>query len=705
MRGPYRLAVDTGGTFTDLVLEDGGGALSLFKAPTTPLDPTVGVLAVLDEAGGALGLERRELLGQTESFIHGTTRAINAIVTDTTARTAFLTTAGHPDVLLWREGGRPDAFNFDLPSPTPYVPRALTFEVEERIGADGSVVEPLADEQVADLAARLKEAGVEAVGDCLLWSIVNPAHELRVREILARDAPEIVVTLSHELNPCLREYRRASSACIDASLKPVMSSYLRNLEEQLRAEGYAAPFLVMTSMGGVLPAAAVAAAPIHTINSGPAGAPIAARAAIAQIDRENAIVADTGGTTFDVSLIRRGEIPWTRETWLKGELVGHMTGFPSVDIKSVGAGGGSIAWVDDGGLIHVGPQSAGSDPGPAGYGRGGEQPTVTDACVVLGYIDPEGFLGGSMAFDVEAAERAVATHLAEPLGLTLAESAQAVLDLVTQHMVSAIEEITVNQGIDPASAALVAGGGAAGLNAVAIARRLGVDEVVFPPQAAVLSACGMLMSDLGTETALAVPTSTADFDYPRVERALEELAERGRAWASANGFEADVRLEYSVEARYPAQIWELEIPLDGGAITAAEVQALRQRFDRLHDEVFGIHDPDAELEFLLWRVRATGVLPHAEPTALAASADASPPRSRRLHMSGAGWLDAQVVAIEDIATAAVVEGPAIFESPVTTIVVDAGARATMAASGDLIVTTGSGGGGRATATAGTEAAR
>ena len=577
-----RLAVDTGGTFTDLVVEDDEGVLHLFKSPTTPEDPVHGVLDVLGVAAGALG---SDILSRSSVFVHGTTRAINAILTATTARTAFLTTQGHPDMLLFREGGRTDPFNFTRPYPEPYIPRALTFEVPERIGAQGEVVKPLDEVAVVAICERLHELEIEAVGVCLLWSIVNPAHELRVGELLAEHLPGIPYTLSHRLNPAIREYRRASSTCIDASLKPLMSEYLRGLEGRLREAGFAGRVLMVTSNGGVLDAAAVAEAPIHSLGSGPAMAPVAGRLfAERDAGANTAVVADTGGTSYDVSLVRRGRIPWTRETWLGEPFFGHMTGFPSVDVKSVGAGGGSIAWVDDGGLLHVGPESAGSEPGPVCYGRGGERPTVTDAALVLGYIDPDYFLGGAMRLDVDGARAALEDQVAAPLGLPLEEAASAVMRVATEHMVRAIEEITLHQGIDPRTAVLVGGGGAAGLNSVAIARRLGCSPLIVPAVGPALSAAGALMSDLTADFAATLMTTTADFDFAAVRRVVTDLRKRCEEFAAAAG--ATGEIELSAEARYPHQVWELELPvrepLDAGK--------LRGDFHALHEEVFAISD-------------------------------------------------------------------------------------------------------------------
>ena len=364
-----RFAVDTGGTFTDLIVEDDENGLHMFKASTTPDDPIRGVLDSLQVAADDFELSLADLLGKADLFIHGTTHAINAIVTGNTAKTAFLTTEGHRDILVFREGGRMEPFNFTVPYPQPYIPRALSYEVPGRILADASEKKPLDEGRVVEILNELKAKEVEAVAVCLLWSIINPAHEDRVGELIEQHLPGVPYTLSHVLNPSLREYRRASSAAIDASLKPQMSAYMRNLTGRLTEAGFDGRTLIVTSQGGMMDASDIAEQPIHLINSGPSMAPVSGRY-FAREDEgsDTAVIADTGGTTYDVSLVRRGRIPWTRETWIGQPYRGHMTGFPSVDVKSIGAGGGSIAWVDDGGMLHVGPQSAGAVPGPAGDG-------------------------------------------------------------------------------------------------------------------------------------------------------------------------------------------------------------------------------------------------------------------------------------------------------------------------------------------------
>jgi N-methylhydantoinase A len=487
--------------------------------------------------------------------------------------------------------------------------------------------------------------------------------------------------LSHRLNPAIREYRRASSSCIDASLKPVMSEYLRGLDGRLRAAGFPGRVLIVTSNGGVLDASAVAEAPIHSLGSGPAMAPVAGRFfAERDAGTDTAVVADTGGTSYDVSLVRRGRIPWTRETWLGEPFFGHMTGFPSVDVKSVGAGGGSIAWVDDGGLLHVGPQSAGSEPGPVCYARGGERPTVTDAALVLGYIDADYFLGGAMRLDIDGARAAIEDQVAAPLELPLEEAAAAVLRVATEHMVRAIEEITLHQGIDPRTAVLVGGGGAAGLNSVAIARRLGCSQLIVPAVGPALSAAGALLSDLTADFAATLMTTTADFDGAAVERTVADLRRRCEEFAAAAGARGEIEL--SAEARYPHQIWELELPVR----EPLDADKLRGDFHALHQEVFAISDPGSEVELVGWRARVRCQVGRSEPGRLAQ--DAAPrvgAATRRAYFPGVGTIDARVLSFDELEPGRVVAGPAIVESAVTTVVVDPGATVERTASGSLAI--------------------
>jgi N-methylhydantoinase A len=684
-----RFACDTGGTFTDLIVEDSTGVVKMYKASTTPDDPVQGVIRALEAAARDHDLPLADFLARGELLIHGTTHAINAIVTGNTAKTAFLTTEGHPDILVLREGGRIEPFNFRIPYPEPYIPRALTVEVPERIAMDGSAVKALDEDRVRASLLELKRQNVEAIAVCLLWSIINPAHELRVGELIEEVLPGIPYTLSHQLNPALREYRRASSAAIDASLKPLMTRYLDSLTERLAEKGFSGRTLVLTSQGGTVDAHELARMPIHALNSGPSMAPVAGRAYATQdSSAPDAIIADTGGTTFDVSLVRRGRIPMTRETWIGQPFRGHMTGFPSIDIKSVGAGGGSIARVDSGGMLHVGPASAGAVPGPVCYGAGGTEPTLTDACLVLGFLDPDFFLGGKMKLDAAASARAIEEKVAIPLGLGVKEAAAAILSVATENMVQAIAEITVNQGIDPGNAVLVGGGGAAGFNSVFIARRLGCPEVIIPETGAALSAAGALMSNLRNEYRAMHYTTSADFDIDGVRRVLSDLEARCRHFAATAGKGAlAVDITFGVDARYEGQVWEIDVPVPAPRFGSdSDLDDLVAAFHAAHEEIFAVRDPDCQVEFVVWsasvgcRLREDGLGRIVESIP-----EVREVHSRSVYFEGYGAVETPVLTMSALKPGEEYSGPAIIETPFTTIAVDPPASFRISEAGSLVI--------------------
>lgn len=441
-------------------------------------------------------------------------------------------------------------------------------------------------------------------------------------------------------------------------------------------------------------AADVARAPIYLINSGPSMAPVSGRHyAIADEGNDTAVVADTGGTTYDVSLVRRGRIPWTRETWIGHPFRGHMTGFPSVDVRSIGAGGGSIAWIDDGGMLHVGPKSAGAVPGPVCYGQGGTQPTVTDASLVLGYVDPDFFLGGTMKLDKAAAEAAIARHVAEPLGLSLDEAASAMFSVATENMVQAILDITVNQGIDPREAVLVGGGGAAGLNSVLIARRLETPRLLIPEVGAALSAAGALMSDLTAQFHATLFTCSAAFDHARVNAMLDGLGAQARAFIAGPGRGSQSQtIRFWAEARYPEQVWELEVALPSDRFTGPDdVAALVEAFHRAHQDVFAIHDAASGIEIVGWSASVACRIRADEGGTMAPTAASHAFEGTRMaYFPGAGRVPTAVRRFEALATGECIAGPAIIESSFTTVVVNPGAVAERRPSGSLSLDPGHG---------------
>ena len=684
-----RFGVDTGGTFTDLVIEGLPDGLRFFKQPTTPDDPIRGLLDVVRFAAEKLDTDPRALLARCGSFVHGTTRATNAIVEGATARTAFVTTRGHGDILLIREGaGRRAPMDYTFRYPDPYIPRALSYEIPGRILSDGGVSEEFDEGAVIDVIERLRSEQVEAVAVCLLWSIVNPDHENRVGALLEKHLPGIPYTLSHRLNPAIREYRRASSAAIDASLKPLMGRYIKNLDGRLREAGFAGRLLILTSAGGVLDASEIWDTPIHTIGSGPAAAPVAGRHyAKLDADSGNAIVTDAGGTTYDVGLIKNGVIPWTRETMVDraGDL--HMTGFPSVDVRSVGAGGGSIGWVDRGGMLHVGPQSAGASPGPVCWGRGGKLPTVTDACLLLGFIDPDYFLGGAMKIHPDLAREAIERDVGAPLGLDLDEASDAIFVLACERMVTAIEDLTLNQGIDPRAAVMIGGGGGAGLYSAFIARRLGVERVIIPEVSAALSAAGALLSDLTQGFSSTSPTSTANFNFELAAETFETLTKRCEAFVAGPGADSvSHEIRYSVEARYPNQVWEIDVPLRAASLgTAEDIAAFRADFNKAHDELFAVSDPTSEVEIIAWHANVRCVLPRRPFQGGQAVGEQRVAGRRSIYFNGHGRVQASVRAYETLAVDETITGPAVIESTVTTVVVPPDVTVTRLASGSLVL--------------------
>jgi N-methylhydantoinase A len=683
-----RIGVDTGGTFTDAVVSDGSGRFTVGKALTTPERAFLGLRAALESAAEQLHLSLSDLLRASDVVIYGTTRATNAIVTRRVAKTAFLVTEGFRDVLVIKEGGKADPHDFSRPYPPPYVPRRHTFEIAERTDAEGGVVRALEPAQARAVLERVGRERFEAVAVCLLWSIANSSHELALGAMIEELLPGVPYTLSHRLNPILREYRRASSAVIDASIKPLMQAHLREMEADLRAAGFAGELLISTTAGGCADARSVAERPIHTVRSGPAMAPVAGLAYASQVPGgDTAIVVDTGGTTFDVALIRDARIVATQETWLGERWTGHMLGIPAVDVRSVGAGGGSIAWVDSGGLLRVGPHSAGAVPGPACYGTGGVEPTVTDAALVLGYLDPDWFLGGRMQLDSQAA-RASVSRIAAALGLSVEAAAFSILSVANETMIEAIKEITVNEGVNPADAVLVAGGGAAGLGILPIARELGCRSVVMPRTAGAFTACGMQFADLVSEQSASAPSRSDRFDAGLVNSALDRIDVGLDHFARPledRGF-GPRSVFYSVAAHYAAQVWEIEVPLPRRRFEgSADLEALVRAFHDAHERIFAVRDEASEIEFLRWTGRITLPLGGAIPPFAAVRARA-PSRPRRLAFFGLEEsYDTAIYRGNEIAEGEVLDGPAIIEEETATLVLPPGACARLSVGGCYVI--------------------
>lgn len=601
----YHLSIDIGGTFTDLFLRDTEGETLSAKTPTTHGNLTEGVLNVLDKAAEAEGFSRESLLEQTDQLVHGTTIATNAILEDETAKTALLCTDGFRDTLMFREGGREKAFEVHADYPDPYIPRSLTFGVEERVNSEGEVVTPLDEESVIKAIERAADRDCQAIAVALLWSHVNPANEQRIGSLIEEHAPGMDYSLSHQVNPVIREYRRTSATAIDASLKAPISDYLARLRERLEESGYQKEPLLITANGGVMQFDDVAELPVWSVDSGPTMLPSAGMK-ISRFESDttspNVISLDMGGTSLDMGLVRDGGISRTRDA----EVADSILGIEKVDVRSIGSGGGSIAWVDDGGLLHVGPESAGSSPGPVCYGRGGERPTITDAALILGYLSEDQLLGGEMSIDRDAAEKAIREQIAEPLGVSTTEAAYTIYATANQDMVSGMREVTIERGVDPRNYVICGGGGALGVHVVPLARELNVDEIILPGEAGVICALGGAYSDLRRDFSATQQTESEDFDLDAVNNTLSSLADQSQTFFDRVGVDRNDRdLTFYTEARYTQQAWEVEVDVPSPPFDEDDVETLTNRFHEAHEDTYGYRMDDQNIKYIHWRVEAS----------------------------------------------------------------------------------------------------
>ena len=639
------LGVDVGGTFTDAVLLDGERMLT-GKSPTTPEDQSEGVMNAVSEVLEAADASA----GDVERFVHGMTVGTNALLEGRVAKTALLATEGFTDLEELGRQARPELYRLCAGHPPPLVPAELRVAVPERTGPDG-VLRELDEAALSDAVSGLD---CEAAAVCLLWGFRHPEHERKAAELLEEALGDIHVSTSHETAAVFREYERCVTTIVDAALSPLLRGYLRRLAERASEEGLPEPE-VMLSSGGTATAATAARHGSWTVLSGPAGGAVGS----ARIADGDAVGLDMGGTSCDVSLAIGG----TAAVGHGREIGGRALALPMVDVHTVGAGGGSIAWRDTGGALRVGPQSAGADPGPACYGRGGEQPTVTDADLVLGWLDSSSPLAGDVRLDRAAAERAVG-GLADELGLSLEEAAAGIARVASTEMAQAVRVVTVERGIDPRDLSLVAFGGAGPLHAAQIADELGMRKAVAPIASGVLSALGLVVSERRRDVVESVLLGAEELTADAVAETVERLGERAR---EELGAEAELRATYDL--RYAGQAFELSV--DGELEPA--IDDLRGAFDRAHEERYGYADPDADLELVTVRVAAA--LPGAEPPP--AQGEPAEERGTRSVRFGDEELEAAILGPGD----ADVDGPAIFELPGATLVVPAGWSAVADADG------------------------
>lgn len=680
---PYLVGVDTGGTFTDCVAVDERGRVHIGKAPSTPGNFAQGIVDSLDVVASGLGLSLAGLLNETSLFAHGSTVATNAMINRSGARAGLITTRGFEDTLLIMRGiGRVAGLDEQevtrmarTSKPEPIIPKTLIRGVRERVDSTGAILTPLDIEDARRAVDALIEAYVESIAICLLWSFRDATHELAIKRMIAEKYPHVFVSTSSDLIPMMGEYERTATTALNAYLGPSVQKYLSSLDDDLRSLGLARSPLIMQAYGGCLPIQEAIKQPITTISSGPVGGLVGSKFLAEMLGHRNVITTDVGGTSFDVGLIYDGQIERARESVIAQY---HLL-TPMLEIASIGAGGGSVAWIEPvTGLLRVGPRSAGARPGPVCYDLGGEEPTVTDADLVLGFLNPEHFLGGRMRLDINKARTAIGDRIARPMGMEIVEAAAAVYDIVNAHMSDLIRKVTIERGYDPRTCVLFVYGGAGPVHAGAYGADLGVQSIVVPPTAAVHSAMGIAAADIVHIYELSDPLPMPA-DVERLNANLHRLEKRAWADLASEGFAREAtEIRRYFDLRYRRQVHEIVVPVRSGELTSADVERLADDFERIYEVSYGRGSAyrEAGIEIVTFRVEAVGktpkpILSRREET----SEDPSPAWkfSRQVYSrSLGGYVQAEVFDFDRLCPGNVLRGPAIVETPVTTVVIHSG---------------------------------
>lgn len=667
----YRIGIDVGGTFTDMVAVDGAGRVTIAKAASTPEDQSLGVMDGLERLAAALSLDRATLLAETAIIVHGTTVATNALLEHKGAKVGLLTTEGHRDVIEMREGLKDDRYNLRQPPPVQLVPRQRRLGVRERMRADGRTEIPLDRASLDAALAALARDGVEAVAICYLHAWCNVEHERETMAAVRAALPGVYVCRSSEVLPQIKEYDRICTTVVNAYVGPVLERYLTRLATRLTDAGFSGPVLIIQSHGGVSTIPEAVRLSAGSVLSGPAGGVAGSQYAARIVGHGDLIPFDMGGTSTDISLVVGGEAAIASDRRLAGQRVALQ----SMDIASIGAGGGSIARIDAGGVLHVGPESAGARPGPACYGRGGTEPTVTDANLVLGFLDAESFLGGQARLDRAAAEAAV-DSTASALAIDRMVAAEGIHRIINTRMAEGIRLVSVRRGVDPRRFAILSFGGAAGLHVTDVARQLDVRRVIVPRLAAVLSAWGMLASDLRCEIARTHIGDASSLDPDALRAAYRDMEAEGRARLAEAAHGGPIHVRRSADMRYGEQIFEVNVPLDGLDFESPDlVQQMAVAFHARHEALYTYALRDQEAVLVNARVTAVGELPSLPQEGnLASGRPAAPRGHRRIYLGG--WRDVPIYAFGELAPGQAIDGPAVVESGTTTVLLRAGDRAT-----------------------------
>ena len=680
----YKIGIDVGGTFTDLVYTDGAESIKVVKTPTTPENQAVGTLAGLEKIASAEGKSLAELLENTDLIIHGTTVATNTMLEFKGAKTGLITTRGFRDDIEIRRGHKERIFNPRHPAPVPIARRRHRLTVSERVDRDGNILTPLDEAETTEAVRRLKGAGVESIGVCLFFGFLNPSHEKKIAAIIRREHPGAFISLSHEVLPQIREFERVSTTLVNAYTGPKLKRYLETLHGKLKKSGFEGDFFVMLSNGGVTNAEYAAKFSVYGLLSGPAGGVVACSQLIGELCEEpDLITVDMGGTSYDVSLIRNGKPTVTTGRWVSR----YRVAVPMLDIHTIGAGGGSIAWVDAGGALQVGPRSAGAEPGPACYGKGGSEPTVTDANLLLGFLDPKNFLGGEMKLDPGAARKAIDDKVAAPLGLDIVAAAYGIFRIVNNSMSNGIRVVSVQRGYDPRDFVLVAFGGNGAVHAGVQARELGIAKVVVPRIATAFSARGLLNSNVVINKMSTHIARSDDYDLEAINSLLasmREEAEKDFPAFDRKGASPTTKTfhNYQMDMHYKGETHEITVPLysaPDGTVREQDVERAVQAFHSAHESLHTFCNPDDPAHFMNLRLETVAEIPKP-PTKTLDFCGEDPSaalRARREVYFGDGDGFVETPVYDGLLTRCgnVFAGPCVIEEPATTIVVYPGQTA------------------------------
>jgi N-methylhydantoinase A len=663
----YSVGVDIGGTFTDFVgfnLET--NEIVVTKSRTTPRELTGGVMGCFKKS--------RVLLSAVESLFHGTTVVVNSIIERKGARTALVTTLGFRDVLEIGRGNRPSNYALGYDKPAPLVPRGLRFEVRERMAPDGSVVQPISMEDLDAIIEAVEKHRIESLAICFLHSYANPAHEEKAREYLQSVLPELYICTSAEVAREWREFERSSTTVLNAFVGPKVEDYVGQLESNAKQQGFSGRFYLMQSSGGLMTSQRARRYPVGLVESGPVAGMMGA-AHVGTLARAKLVIGfDMGGTTAKASVIQDGEPQIAQTCYVDGYGGGYPLQIPTVDIIEVGTGGGSLAWVDDLGALKVGPRSAGSEPGPVCFGAGGTEPTVTDANVILGRINADRYLGGEMALDVQAAVRAVQDKIAKPLGISLEAAATGILAIANSNMALAVRTLTMEKGVDPKQATLVAFGGGGPLQASAVARELGIPRVIVPTYPSCFSALGMLLADVRHDIVRTCLRPLPSADYTEINRILGELRNEAFLRLQSSGTAGrNAESAAHLDLRYQGQQWTLTVPVGGDYISAEDATEIRSTFDKMYEARFGHAFPDTATEVVNVRFVATGRQRKPRLPILRGRAGGAPKAEmRRVHFDEAGVVECPVYRREELLWRDRVAGPALIEENNATTIIGVG---------------------------------